>query len=38
MQELETENNRLWIDAYGLQDELTPEAPEDEITLARRAA
>ena len=35
MQELETENNRLWIDAYGLQDELTPEVPEDEITLAR---
>jgi len=35
MQELETENNRLWIDAYDLQDELTPEVPEDEITLAR---
>ena len=35
MQQLETENNRLWIDAYGLQDELTPEVPEDEITLAR---
>lgn len=35
MQELETENNRLWIDAYGLQDELTPEVPENEITLAR---
>jgi hypothetical protein len=35
MQELETENNRLWIDAYGLQEELTPEVPEDEITLAR---
>lgn len=35
MQELETENNRLWIDAYGLQDELTPEVPEDQITLAR---
>lgn len=35
MQELETENNRLWIDAYGLQDELTPEVPEEEITLAR---
>ena len=35
MQALETENNRLWIDAYGLQDELTPEVPEDEITLAR---
>ena len=35
MQELEAENNRLWIDAYGLQDELTPEVPEKEITLAR---
>ena len=35
MQELETENNRLWIDAYDLQDELTPEVPEQEITLAR---
>ena len=35
MQELETENNRIWIDAYGLQDELTPEVPENEITLAR---
>lgn len=35
MQRLETENNRLWIAAYGLQDELTPEVPEDEITLAR---
>jgi type II restriction/modification system DNA methylase subunit YeeA len=35
MQELETENNRLFIEAYGLQDELTPEVPEDQITLAR---
>jgi hypothetical protein len=35
MQELETENNRLWIEAYGLQDELPPEVPLDEITLAR---
>jgi len=38
MQELETENNRLFIDAYGLQDELTPEVPEDQITLARADA
>lgn len=38
MQDLETENNRLWIDAYGLQDELTSEVPEDEITLARADA
>jgi Eco57I restriction-modification methylase len=35
MQELETENNRLFINAYGLEDELTPEVPEDQITLAR---
>ena len=35
MQELETENNRLFIDAYGLQDELSPEVPEAQITLAR---
>lgn len=35
MQELETENNRLWIEAYGLEDELSPEVPEEEITLAR---
>lgn len=38
MQELETENNRLFINAYGLQDELTPEVPEDQITLARADA
>jgi len=35
MQELETENNRIFIEAYGLQDELTPDVPEDQITLAR---
>jgi hypothetical protein len=34
MQELEAENNRIFIEAYGLQDELTPEVPEDQITLA----
>lgn len=38
MQELETENNRLFIDAYGLKDELKPEVPEDQITLARADA
>lgn len=38
MQELETENNRLFIEAYNLQDELTPEVPEDQITLARANA
>jgi type II restriction/modification system DNA methylase subunit YeeA len=35
MQELETENNRLFITAYGLDGELQPEVPEDQITLAR---
>ena len=33
MQWLEEENNRIFIDAYGLQDELTPEVPVEEITL-----
>ena len=32
-QRLETENNRIFIEAYGLQDELTPEVPLKEITL-----
>jgi hypothetical protein len=33
MQQLEEENNRIFIEAYGLQDELTPEVPLSEITL-----
>ena len=33
MQQLEEENNRIFIDAYGLQDELTSEVPLGEITL-----
>lgn len=33
MQRLEEENNRIFIVAYGLQDELTPEVPLNEITL-----
>ena len=33
MQRLEEENNRLFIDAYGLKDELTPEVSLSEITL-----
>ncbi|WP_075657535.1 BREX-1 system adenine-specific DNA-methyltransferase PglX [Pseudochrobactrum sp. B5] len=33
MRRLEEENNRIFIDAYGLQDELTPEVPIEEITL-----
>ena len=35
MQDLETENNRLFIGAYGLEGELQPEVPEEQITLAR---
>jgi type II restriction/modification system DNA methylase subunit YeeA len=38
MQELETENNRLFISAYSLQGELKPEVPEEQITLARPEA
>lgn len=38
MQEIETDNNRLFIEAYGLQDELSPEVPENQITLARADA
>ena len=38
MQELETENNRLFITAYGLDGELQPEVPEEQITLARAEA
>jgi len=34
MQRLEEENNRIFIYAYSLQDELTPEVPIEEITLA----
>ena len=33
MQRLEEENNRIFIEAYGLQGELTPEVPLSEITL-----
>ncbi|KAA8605512.1 type II restriction endonuclease [Salipiger aestuarii] len=33
MQRLEEENNRIFIEAYGLQNELTPEVPIEEITL-----
>jgi type II restriction/modification system DNA methylase subunit YeeA len=33
MQHLENENNRVFIDAYGLQNELTPNVPLKEITL-----
>ena len=33
MQRLEEENNRIFIDAYGLADELTPAVPIEQITL-----
>lgn len=33
MQRREEENNRIFIITYGLQDELTPEVPLNEITL-----
>lgn len=33
MQQLEEENNRIFIEAYGLQDELISEVPIEEITL-----
>ena len=33
MQRLEEENNRIFIEAYGLEDELTPDVPLSEITL-----
>jgi type II restriction/modification system DNA methylase subunit YeeA len=33
MQRLEEENNRIFIEAYGLEDELTPDVPIEEITL-----
>lgn len=33
MRKLEEENNRIFIDAYGLQEELTPDVPLEEVTL-----
>jgi type II restriction/modification system DNA methylase subunit YeeA len=35
MKVLEEANNRLLIEAYGLQEELSPEVPDDQITLYR---
>ena len=35
MKLLEETNNELFISAYGLQPEFTPDVPEDQITLAR---
>lgn len=35
MKSLEEENNRLFIDAYGLQGELSPDVAEEHVTLRR---
>ncbi|MCG3773379.1 MAG: hypothetical protein JW395_0185 [Nitrospira sp.] len=35
MRRVDTLNNRLFIDAYGLQDELSPDVPNDQVTLYR---
>jgi type II restriction/modification system DNA methylase subunit YeeA len=34
MRQLEEENNRIFIDTYGLHGELTPEVPLEEVTLS----
>ena len=38
MKHLEEENNYLFIDAYGLTDELTPDIPIEQITLTMNPA
>ncbi|NKL30176.1 BREX-1 system adenine-specific DNA-methyltransferase PglX [Rhizobium leguminosarum bv. viciae] len=38
MQRLEEENNYIFIEAYGLSDELTPDVPIEEITLTSNPA
>jgi type II restriction/modification system DNA methylase subunit YeeA len=35
LKQLEEENNKYWIEAYGLQDEITPEVPDKQITIRR---
>jgi hypothetical protein len=35
MRSIEEQNNRLWIEIYDLQGEVSPEVPEEQITLAR---
>ncbi|KYD08757.1 hypothetical protein B4135_0439 [Caldibacillus debilis] len=35
MQANEEELNRIFIELYGLQDELTPEVPDEEVTVRR---
>lgn len=32
---LETRNNQIFIDAFGLQDSLSPDVPADQVTLIR---
>lgn len=35
LQKNEEELNRIFIELYGLEDELTPEVPDDEVTVRR---
>ncbi|OSJ19459.1 hypothetical protein BST63_15505 [Bradyrhizobium canariense] len=35
MLEIETANNRIFVDAYGLQREMKPDVPMNQITLSR---
>jgi hypothetical protein len=35
LKELEEENNRIFIEAYGLQEEFSSDVPDDQITLYR---
>ncbi len=35
LQRLEIENNRFWIEAYGLQEELDPDVPDEQVTVNR---
>ena len=35
MQQLETANNQLFIEIYGLKDELSPQVPDEQIILTR---
>jgi len=35
LRNLEVSNNKVFIGAFGLQNELSPEVPEDQITLTR---
>jgi hypothetical protein len=35
IKQLEEKNNHIWIEVFGLNNELSPEVPEDQITLTR---